>query len=644
MTLALGQNPLTALAVELSARTGKSVNRPNVVLIVSDEHQFNALGCYGSAIRTITGESPTPNLDRLAAEGVLFDNAYTSSPLCAPARASLMTGVYPHVNTALYHKYNGEPPGHNRFPGILTDMVTIGDAFRRGGYATAAIGKMHVHGEVKGIEDLGFDYSNLRFYTYYPGGQYADYADGDWDARYKEIKQYARMPYRKIDPVRFAGAAPDLSPKTNPRNEHLMETLVEKEEQVFDDLVAEDSRRHLARCVRDQKPFFLYVGFEKSHEPWSTHQKYLDLFSPASMELPASWDEITTRGRYPFVMNWLAIGNPKAQKARNTVAAYYACVREMDTQVGKVVQQCKDLGIYDNTIFIYTSDHGDSLYHHSLYEKHCMFEMAAKVPLIIRYPKALPQGKRSSTLVSLLDVPPTLLALTGQTVPEIWNGVSLLETLDGKTTPDRIVFSEFYEAHHGSYQMFPHAKNLPMRMARYQNYKYVYTHGFIEQLYDLKNDPDELNNLALTAPQANRALQEKLRLATLNNWKVDDRPLFEVATKRQGARVEFTWQPLTEAGEYILYRSTTADPLKAIEIGRTTANKLTDAAASAQTSYYWVVGVQKLERTWNHSVTYAGVPVATRELCNNLPASMPMKIPSHDGAFSFDYIKQDLYD
>lgn len=619
-------------------------HRPNVVLIISDEHQYRTLGCYSSVNRTATGESPTPNIDKLAAEGILFDNAYTASPLCAPARAALMTGTYPHINTALRHKYHDGPPGTYRFPGILPTLMTIGEAFRRGGYATAAIGKMHVHGEVKGINDLGFDYANLRFYTYYPNSQYADYAGGDWNCRYREIKPYAQMTYREIDSSRFADAPPGLTPRNNPRNEHLMETLVEKQDQVFDDLVAQDAVAYIDRSISQHKPFFLYVGFEKPHEPWSTHKEFLEMFPPDSMHLPNSWDEVDKKGRYPFLMNWLTVAHPEESKAKNTLAAYHACIREMDTQVGKVVQKCKDLGIYKNTIFVYTSDHGDSMYTHSLYEKHCMFEMSVKVPLIVSYAKALPEGKRCSALVSLLDLPPLLLTMTSNPVPDSYKGVSLLHSLEGKASSERMVFSEFYEAGKGAYKMFPEAESIPMRMCRYKTYKYIYTHGFIEQLYDLKSDPDEMNNLVLTAPQECRGVLEKLRLTTMNDWTIDDNPLFDVYMERNGNSIEFHWTSLPGIQEFILYRGVSTDPLEAREVARSKGGKVVDAAGSAtSTLNYWVVAVPKLERTTDNSEVYKDTPVATAQLALNLPASVRMEVRPEDRKKAFYCMKQSVY-
>lgn len=612
---------LTAVAQGINA-----TEKPNVVLIISDQHQFEALGCYGSKIKTINGESPTPNIDKLAAEGVLFTNAYTASPLSAPARASLITGTYPNKHTALHHKYNNTEPGHTVSPGILASFPTIGSKFRENGYTTAAIGKMHVHGEQKNVNDLGFDYSDLRFYTYFPGSHYSDRANGDWNKRYREMPPYVNMKYRTIDPVRFANVDSSLTVKMNNNNTHFIETLVEKEEQMFDYLVADESIKFMKKCAEEKKPFFIHVGFEKPHEPYTSPKKYMDRFVAQNMILPNSWDEVNKRGQYPFLMNWLSQKNQDSIRAKNTMAGYYAAINEMDEQVGKVIQACKDLGIYDNTIFIYTTDHGDNMYNHSLLQKHCMFEHAVKIPLIVSYPKTFPQNKVNNSLVSLLDIPPTILKLTGGSVPTSFDGISLTEAIDKKVSDERMIFSEFYEAG-GNYKMFPKAKSIPMRMCRYKQFKYIYTHGFIEQLYDLKTDPDEMNNLVYSAYNKHSSIIEKLRLVTLNNWKIDEFPLFNIKLKRTKNNITFTCDDDSEVKEYILYRSTQDDVLNAKEIARSQKNVIIDESpVQNQTAFYWIIAIPKLTRSSLESALYKNTAIATQTLSINLPASAPVKV------------------
>ena len=139
------------------------------MFIVSDQQRPDTCGCYGSAVKRKDGSSPTPTLDALAADGVRFDRACCNSPLCAPSRASFITGTYPHTTTANYHQPDRRNPGVTRFPGVRENLPTMGEVFRAGGYRTAAIGKMHVHGELKDVWDMGFDVTKLRFYTEFPG-------------------------------------------------------------------------------------------------------------------------------------------------------------------------------------------------------------------------------------------------------------------------------------------------------------------------------------------------------------------------------------------------------------------------------------------------------------------------------------------
>lgn len=615
-------------------------NRPNVVFMISDQHQINALGCYGSKNLTVDQESPTPNIDRLAKRGIVFNNTYTPSPLSAPARASIITGTYPHTHTALRHKENGLEPGHHRYPGILPNMTTIAEAFRSAGYATAAIGKVHVHGELSGVNDLGFDHSDLRFYTYYPGAHYADRGNGDWVKRYREMGQYNGMTYNEIDAKRFSQVPNDVTPKKNHNNQNYLETIVEHKEQMFDWLVAEESIAYIERQAKQEKPFFLYVGFEKPHEPYTVHKRYLDMFDPQQMILPPTWNESTkNKGRLPFVMKFTTYGEPDEKSARNTTAAYYACIREMDEQLGRILDKCDELGIAENTIFVYTTDHGDNMYTHSMQQKHSMFEMSARVPMVISYPAVLPAGVFNSDLSTLIDLTPTLLELSDIPTPKTFEGVSLLKNIEGKTGGERTVFSEFYEAHKDSYSMFPDAKIMPMKMCRYKNYKYIYTHGMIEQLYDLKEDPDELNNLVLTSPSEYQSITDKLRLSVLDDWTIDARPTFDVNMNRSNGELIFSWDKVGCMAEYILYRSQNGDPLTAVEIARGESPCLKDIAPLREDACYWVVAMPEFTRKFYGATQYRDRPIATTTLPVNIPASRRMYVNSSLESAEFNYHK-----
>ncbi len=631
---------ITVLSV---ANLINAADKPNIVFIISDQHQYEALGCYGSRIKTITGETPTPNIDKLASEGILFTNAYTASPLSAPARASLMTGTYPHKNTALKHKYNNTEPGHSRFPGILSDLPTIGQKFRENGYVTAAIGKMHVHGEMKEVNDLGFDYTDLRFYTYFPGAHYSDRANGEWNRRYREMPPYANKKYRDIDSVRFKNVNDKMTVNMNNNNVHFIQTLVEKEEQMFDYLVAEESIKFIEKYAKEKKPFFIHVGFEKPHEPYTVHQRYLDMFPPKDIILPKTWNLIDDIGQLPFHMSWMYQKNPDSIRAKNTIAGYFACIKSMDEQVGKVIKACKELGIYENTVFIYTSDHGDNMYNHSMLQKHCMLESAVKIPLVVVYPKAFPQNKVNKSLVSLLDLPATILQLSNITPPKTFDGMPLTDVVNNPKACERMIFSEFYEAN-GNYKMFPETNTLPMKMCRYKQYKYVYTHGFIEQLYDLKTDANELNNLVRSSFEKHKGIIEKMRLATLNDWKVDEFPLLNASMNREKDKLVFKITDITESNEYILYRSLSGNIADAKQIFRSQKGELYDFNPNMkQKSYYWIIAIPKLERTYSESKLYKNTPTATKLLPKNIPASMCMEVSKSILKMNYIYEPQNKY-
>lgn len=608
--------------------------QPNIVFIISDQHQYSALGCYGAVNRTVDGESPTPNIDRMGREGVVFTNCYTASPLSAPARASLETGCYPSQHTAMRHKYDGKGSGEFRYPGILDNYKTMGEVLRNGGYITAAYGKMHVHGELKGVNDLGYDNYDLRFYTSFPGAHYADYADGDWNRRYREMDPYSKMPYCTINKDKYADVEDNLTPRKNHNNIHFLETLVEKEEQMFDYLVA-DKCVDFIKKWGGKKPFFLHVGFEKPHEPYTCRRRYMDKFSPEKIILPEAWNEILEYGPYPYLMNWLSQKIPNEEYARNTMAGYYACAYSMDEQVGKVLDACEEAGIMDNTIIVYTTDHGDHMYNHSLLQKHCMYETACHVPLVVIYPKKIKAAQRNNALVSLLDLSYTFVEEAGLKVPETFEGESLLKAINNPDN-ERKLFSEFYEAG-GNYKMFPEASTVPMKMCRYKNFKYIYTHGFIEQLYDLNKDPNEMNNLMIKDSKKYAALIEELRLATLTDWTIDDFPQMETHLTQEKGKLTFIVKNMcSEFDHFYLYAASKADMSDAKFVSESDTNVITCNKKSGR-KYYQIFARPKLVRPFKPSKIYGQIPVATVSQPSHLPVSVLMEVNAKESQTDYKY-------
>lgn len=568
--------------------------RRNVILIVSDEHQAAACGCYGSPVRRVDGLSPTPHIDALAASGVRFDSMYCPSPLCAPSRAAYMTGAYPHTTTALHHKMQTREAGLSRFPGVREGIPGMGEYFRRAGYKTAAIGKVHVHGEQVAGWDLGFDERALRFYTEAPGMHYADLKDGDVNDRYRERGRYDAPMYRSVDPLKFAAAPAGLTVKENGLNQHFQETLVEREEEMFDHLVTERSVDFIERKTAAREPFFIHVGLEKPHRPWTVHQKFLDRFNPAEMPLPATIAEWTTKGIFPFAQHWCHT-TLDGDEARNSIAAYHACASQVDDCVGRIVERCRELGILDDTVIIYTSDHGESLYEHGLIEKHTMLEQAVRVPFVIRAPWTLPQGTACDAPASLVDLIPTLCDLTQSPASPALEGVSLVPLIAGRSDPERLVFSEFYQA--GS--VTRRDEFLPVRMGLNRRYKYVYTHAAADQLYERGTDDEtRLRNLAFDP--TNEATVSHLKLCTLHDWELDEYPMLDASVRVEAGGVRLEWEIAAPLARYDVYRGESVDPRRATRVAAGLADcAWTDADARAGSGAplrYWVLAHHHLDR------------------------------------------------
>lgn len=557
--------------------------RPNVVLIWSDQQRTDTCGVYGSPVTRRDGSSPTPFIDQLAEEGVRFNHAYCNSPLCAPSRASLLTGTYPHTTTAINHQPDRRNPGVTRFPGVREDLLTMGEVFRQAGYRTGAIGKMHVHGELKDVWDMGFDVTKLRFYTRFPGSHYGDLRDGDVNARYRGIYDYKEKTFKEIDPERFADAPDDLKVKANDLNPYYLETLVENEDEMLDHMVAAESIRFIEESVQQEKPFFIHVGMEKPHPRWDTVQRFLDQFDPDDMPLPETIREWKEKGMLPTHLAWIHNGMSD-ELTRNAIAGYYACVADLDEQVGRILTRCKELGIDDNTIFVFTSDHGEMLFDHGLRGKHNMYEESVAVPLILKYGNVFSPDTAVDAPVGLIDVFPTLTTLCGIEGPASLEGVPLQSVIAGdvESAP---VFSEFYET---GYMGWPD-RYAPVRMAVTERFKYVYTHGVIDQLFDRISDPGETVNLA-TDP-AYDEVRAHLKLQTLESWELDSYPQLDIQAAAEAGRIDLKWEAASPDAEYTVYRSDSTDVSAAGPVAENLSETtFTDTTTQAGRRYsYWVL-------------------------------------------------------
>lgn len=459
---------LRTLAAPLASTflRAQSAGRPkNVLLIMSDQHKPGALGVAGDKV------ARTPNLDAFARNATLFSNCYCSNPVCVPSRASLLTGLYTHNHGALN---NGIP-----WP---FDHKTMAHMFSGAGYMSGLIGKMHF----VDAQTHGFDY-HIDFNEWYQflGPRTKLYAD-----ELGHPNSGSGLPQVNDFWEDFGDPWKDAREKDG-RQGAVSVGRVSKipEEQVFDAFVARESVRFLKEHSRRQ-PFFLVTSFLRPHDPFMPTQRFADMFRPEDMKLPPTWGKVNLDTVPKEIRNTIELDRPTPELgdpevAKRRIAYYYANLAQMDDNAGKVLRALHELNLENDTIVLYTSDHGEMLGEHKLWNKFVFYESSVRIPLLMRVP-GLPVGSQARTVVSNVDIAPTLAELTGLHAPNKTDGHSFVEDLRTPDhTRDTTVFSEYNLGN-------PRAKY----MIRRGDWKYNYYTHDIAELFNLREDPDEMRNLA----------------------------------------------------------------------------------------------------------------------------------------------------
>lgn len=370
--------------------------RPNVLLIMSDDLN-NSLGCYGQQ------RMKTPHLDQLAQRGVRFERAYCQFPLCGPSRNSLLCGLYPNSTGIVTNGqiFRQTIPQHHSLP----------QAFRLGGYFAGRIGKMYHYNVPASIGTNGHDD---------PGSWELELNPAGCDRLLEEPDIFS------LTPGSFGAS---LSWYASPREDKLH----------TDGMLASDAEWVLERCARDRsRPFFLAVGFYRPHTPYVSPAPYFDLYPAAEMPLVTGIEE----DRKDLPRPALASGKKEQDETtdelrQKAIQAYFASVSFMDAQVGRVIAALDRLGLADNTIIVFTSDHGYHLGEHGLWQKMSLFEESARVPLIVVAPGKCQPGTTADAPVGLVDVYPTLTELCGVAGPPGLQGQSLVPLLQDPSAAGR---------------------------------------------------------------------------------------------------------------------------------------------------------------------------------------------------------------
>jgi arylsulfatase A-like enzyme len=434
-----------------------SEQQPNILFIMSDDHAAHAISCYGSLINR------TPNIDRIAAEGIRFDQCYCTNSICAPSRASILTGLYSHLNGVRTHGeyFDGR---QQTFPKLLQEI----------GYQTAIVGKWHLgHGGVK--DPTGFDYWNVL-----PGqGEYHD--------------------------------------------PNFMEMGVDIETKGYVSEIITDISLDWLRERDPDRPFMLMCHHKAPHRPWEPGPNQENLFADEEIpEPPTLFDDYANRSKAAGAAH-LTIrkdlnetdlkGDPpegldKKEELRwkyqRYIKDYLRCVASIDDSVGRFLDFLDQEDLAENTIIIYTSDQGFFLGDHGWYDKRFMYEESLKMPLLVRYPREINAGSRAEQMALNIDFAPTFLDFAGADTPRKMQGASLRSFMKGEH-PSKWRKSMYYRywAHLISHEVPAHYG------IRTEKYKLIHYYGESHgikgtvhrstpaewELFDLDKDPMELNNV-----------------------------------------------------------------------------------------------------------------------------------------------------
>ena len=484
-------------------------NRPNLLYIHSDQHSPHVTGCYGNDL------VDTPNLDRLAASGVMFDNVYCCSPICVPSRMSMLSGRHPYQNEV----WTNEHALDSRIP-------TIAHAMGAAGYQPELVGRMHAVGP-----DQLHGYA-ARFV-------------GDHGANFPGNPG----PERGI-----------LSVTAGPHHLSLERSGPgQSAYQVHDEDVTAVTIARLNRLGVQKRagllkqPFSISVGLMLPHPPYVARQEDYDRYAD-SMPLPGK-SASPPDEQHPFLRWWRqstgieVMDNSEVRRAR---AAYAGLVHRTDAMIGQILHALVENGLDDNTLIIYTSDHGDMQGEHGLFWKHVFYEESVRVPLILSWPGRIPPQQRCQQVVSALDVAATMLdAMEAPSLPNS-AGRSFLSQIEGlHEVPawENVAFSEYCTDKFGPPEGAYH------RMIRREEWKYIHYHEHPSQLFNLREDPDELFDRS--DDPGCRSIQQDLRGEVLRDWdpelvrrkmaqKSADEPILAEWARHTGPEERYRWPMLRE--------------------------------------------------------------------------------------------------
>ncbi|WP_339730557.1 sulfatase [uncultured Gimesia sp.] len=442
-----------------------AAERPNVLFIAVDDLRPE-LACYGKQ------HIHSPNIDKLAASGTLFERAFCMVPTCGASRASLMTGIR---------------PARKRFVNFLTwaerdapGITTMNTQFKKNGYYTASLGKIfhHPKDSAQGWSEPAWRPQGVPWYQQ-PKNQ---------EVHAQRLKEGKKQGKKWKGPAWESADMPDNA--------------------YMDGVLAEKAISTLQQLKGQDEPFFLAVGFFKPHLPFIAPQKYWDLYDHDKIQLPATYhvpkdapkESIHNSGELRSYADIPRKGPVSDEAARNLIHGYYACVSYTDAQIGKLLAELDRLKLSDNTIVVLWGDHGWNLGDHTLWCKHSCYESSLQIPLIVRAP-GIKGGQRRSALIESIDVYPSLCTLTGIPLPEHLAGQSFVGLM---RDPD----TKWKQA---AVSRFRNGDTIRTDTLRYTEYTYPKGKRISRMLYDHTTDPAEDTNVVKDRIDESRELSRQLK-------------------------------------------------------------------------------------------------------------------------------------
>lgn len=508
---------IASAALAISGAAVVAADKPNILFIMSDDHTSQAVGAYKSRLAKL---NPTPTIDSLAMEGIVMENAFCTNAICTPSRASIMTGQYSGVN--------GCPTLSEALP---PERQYLSIEMGKAGYQTAIVGKWHLKERP----------STFDYYRVLPG-------QGDY-----------------FDPVFYETGA--------------TETVVTGKNKTFQNAI--QMQGHSSDCIADSaltwfkekrdpsKPFFLKLHFKAPHDYFEYAPRYESYLEDTFIPEPDNmWDlknngSIATRGHNDELLRYVGTsvgrrnirrnytkgsGAPWSDKIDHSLndhdikrqayqlymKAYLRCVRGVDDNLKRVVDYLKAEGLFDNTVIIYTGDQGFYLGEHDYIDKRWAYEEAMRMPFIVRYPKTIEAGQRSDAIIENVDYGPTMLDFAGVETPDYMHGGSFKQIVETGKEP-----ADWKQAAYYHYWMHMAHHDNPAHIAiRTKRYKLIFYYGTgwrgesvpdtppAWELYDLKNDPSEDNNVYDNPEYAKVIVQLKEQLKDLRHEYGEDDPKF----------------------------------------------------------------------------------------------------------------------